>query len=338
MPLLPKKKLLKERNGMYLIKEIGSFDKSIINGRPYDIEGYRNALEQSGDKSFLNILMYNVIEILNEYKLMEFKSTYTNETFENNTRIKEISLFIRHIVGMQELFVDVHSVIDLDATSADILLDKIISHDLSISSMRVSDDGIILSNDGRITIPLINEFIRQFNESIIHIIETLPSTRISEDTITQTLMHHLGDMIDAELMEMVVSDTWAVVKNHTRFDEYDILFDIKEYLSDKKMKFIPNLGKSCFIINDDLDITQLKKIFPSGVCKANSITDIPVKHQCAILFMFIRQTVKDTVICTVDNYRQLLKFNLQFGDSGFNSGKYVVLLNYELAKSLTQES
>lgn len=330
---------MKALNGMHLIKDINKFDVKLLKNKPYNLKSMSKVIENSNlySDALTLTLMYNVLEIVNHYGLVSFTDTYNGTTIEHNSRIQEVRLFIRGLldaVGTRPPMQSVHHVIDLneDEDGIELFLDVITTVKLHKSYIKEQSGDYMIVTDSGIRVDDINTFINQFNDAVIKIVTTYPPSLLDENALTLTISRNIRDMVDMDLIADIMDASWAIVKHYDKFDNYEHLFAIRDYLNDRKMKFVPYLKQSCFLINDKLDLEKLEKIFDE-VYYVDNISKVPVEYHCAIMHKLTTH-MDWCYLCSVKEYRQLLKFNLQFGDSGFNSGKYVVLLNYELASSL----
>lgn len=324
---------------MQLIEKFNKFDPSVFDGKPHHLSSVDVVLEHTNkhtDSLFL-ILLYNTLEIFSHYKLVSFTDSYSGEIIQNNSRIQEVRIFISRLLDFdgRARKGKFQYVIDLNHDSPELFLDGISTYELHNAPISQHDDSYLMVTNENLKVDDVNTIIQEFNEAVLNIVNTFPRSRLDEDSITQTLMHTVKHMINVDLIEQVLNASWMIVSNPNKINNYNELFTIRDYLKQHKMKFVPNLEHSCFLINDDLEQSKLEKIFDS-VHHIQDYSDVDTRFRCEILNRIIRYSSNKFILCPVKDYRQLLKFNLQFGDSGFNSGKYVVLLNYELAKTLSE--
>ena len=321
---------------MQLIEKINKFDPSVFVGKPYHISTVDVLLNNTNKytESLFLILLYNTLEIFSHYKLVPFTDVYLGEVIQNHSRIHEVRIFISRLLNLdgtrKRKF---QYVIDLNDDSPELFLDGISTYELHNAPISQHDDSYLMVTNGNLKVDDVNTIIQEFNEAVLNIVTTFPKSHLGEDSITQTLMHNVKNMMDDDLIEQALNASWMIVSNPNKIDNYDELLKIRDYLNRNKMKFVPKLKHSCFLINDDLDLTKLEKIFDT-VYPIQEDSHVEPQFRCEIINRIMKHSSDRFILCPVSEYRQLLKFNLQFGDSGFNSGKYVVLLNYDLAKTL----
>jgi len=324
---------------MQLIEKFNKFDPSVFDGKPYHLSSVDAILKNTNKhtESLFLILFHNTLEIFSHYKLVSFIDSYSGEIIQNNSRIQEVRIFISRLLDLNGSTRKgkFQYVIDLNIDSPELFLDGISTYELHNAPISQHDDGYLMVTSGNLKVDDVNTIIQEFNEAVLNIVTTFPCSRLDEDSIVQTLMHTVKRMIDVDLMEQVISTSWLIVSNPNKIDNYDELLKIRDYLKQHKMKFVPNLEHSCFLINDDLEQTKLEKIFDT-VYPIREYSHVEPQFRCEIINRIMQHSSDRFILCPVREYRQLLKFNLQFGDSGFNSGKYVVLLNYDLAHKLSE--
>ena len=322
---------------MQLIEKFNTFDPSVFDGKPYHLSTVDTMLTVTNNNTqALNlILIYNTLEIYNHYNLVSFTDSYAGEIIQNHSRIQEVWLLIKHLFNRGGRLGKFQYVIDLNHDSGELFLDALSTFELQNSIISQHNDDYLIVSNSTINVDDINTIIQEFNEAVLNIVTTYPKSRLNEDNLTQTLMQSVKCMMNMDLLDQVLSSSWVVVTNPTKIKNYEQFFKIRDYLKQHKMKFVPNLEHSCFLINDDLEQTKLEKIF-DRVYHIQDCSDVDKQFRCEILNRIIKYSSNKFILCPVREYRQLLKFNLQFDDSGFNSGKYVVLLNYDLAHKLSE--
>lgn len=322
---------------MQLIEKFSKFDPSVFDGKPYHLSSVDTMLTVTNNNTqALNlILIYNTLEIYNHYNLVSFTDSYAGEIIQNHSRIQEVWLFIKQLFNDGGRLGKFQYVIDLNNDSGELFLDALTTHELQNSIISQHNDDYLIVSNSTINVDDINTIIQEFNEAVLNIVTTYPKSRLNEDNLTQTLMQSVKCMMNMDLLDQVLSSSWVVVANPIKIKNYEQFFKIRDYLKQNKMKFVPNLEHSCFLINDDLEQTKLEKIFDT-VYPIREYSHVEPQFRCEIINRIMQHSSDRFILCPVREYRQLLKFNLQFGDSGFNSGKYVVLLNYDLAHKLSE--
>jgi len=323
---------------MQLIEKFNKFDPSVFEGKPYHLSSVDVILGNANKhtESLFLILIYNTLEIFDHYKFVSFSDIYSREIIQHHSRIHEVRIFISRLLDFHGTRTGKFQyVIDLNVDSGELFLDALSTYELQNSIISQHNDDYLIVTNSSINVDDINTIIQEFNEAVLNIVTTYPKSRLDEENITQTLMQSVNCMMNMDLIDQVLDSSWVVVTNPTKIQNYDQFFKIRDYLKQHKMKFVPNLEQSCFLINDDLEQTKLEKIFDM-VYHIQDYSDVQPPFRCEIMNRIIRHSSNRFILCPVKEYRQLLKFNLQFGDSGFNSGKYVVLLNYDLAHKLSE--